>query len=129
MVTRARTNSLKPKYVHTSTIDYTMTEPRTVAQALKHTCWINAMKLEYDALMRNNTWYLVSRPCNINLVTCKWIFRIKRHADSSIERYKARLVAHSFNQEQGINFFDTFKPVIKPTTIRLVLSVTLSCGW
>lgn len=79
--------------------------------------------------MRNCTWSLVPFPTNVNLVGCKWIFRIKRRSDGSIERHKARLVAQGFSQEAGIDYFDTFSPVIKPTTIRLVLSIAFSNGW
>ncbi|BBN69625.1 transposable element gene [Prunus dulcis] len=64
-----------------------------------------------------------------NLVGCKWMFRIRRHSDGSIERYKARLVAKGFHQRLGIDYAETFSPVVKPTTIRTILSLAVSCGW
>lgn len=105
MTTRARTNSLKPKIFTTTTMTSTSMEPRTFHQAIKHTCWQHAMQQEFQALMRNNTMSLVPCPTNANIVGCKWIFRIKRRADGSIERHKARLVAQGFKQEVGIDYF------------------------
>ncbi|KAI3516852.1 hypothetical protein L1887_15941 [Cichorium endivia] len=128
MVTRARTNSLKPKSFHTQLSSLTI-EPRLFSQAVRHKCWQDAMKAEYDALMRNNTWSLVNCPTKSNIVGCKWIYRVKKRSDGTIERHKARLVAQGFSQEAGVDYFDTFSPVIKPTTIRLVLSIALSHGW
>ena len=65
----------------------------------------------------------------MNLIGCKWVFRIKRKADGSIDSYKARLVAKGFHQQQGIDFKETFSPVIKPTTIRLILSLAITFNW
>lgn len=87
------------------------------------------MQNEYDTLMRNKTWSLISCPTNINLVGCKWIYKVKRKFDGTIERYKARLVAQGYSQEEGVDYFETFSLVIKPTTIRLVLSLAISNGW
>lgn len=84
---------------------------------------------ELNALTRNGTWELVSPSLNQNIVGCKWVFRIKRNLDGSIARYKARLVAKGFHQQPGVDYHDTFSPVAKPTTIRVVLSITLSNGW
>lgn len=127
MVTRAQTNSFKPK-VFSSISTNVDTEPRLFAQAVKHQCWRDAMQTEYVALIRNKTWSLVPCPTNVNLVGCKWLYRIKRHSDGTLARYKARLVAQGFSQEEGVDYFDTFNPVIKPTTIRLVLSLAISNG-
>ena len=64
-----------------------------------------------------------------NLIDCKWVFRVKRKSDGTIDRYKARLVAKGFKQRYGIDYEDTFSPVVKAATIRLVLSIAVSRGW
>jgi hypothetical protein len=87
------------------------------------------MNSEFDALLKNHIWRLVPASKAKNLVGCKWVFRIKRKTDGSIDRYKARLVTKGFHQQTGVDFSETYSPVIKPTTVRLVLSITLSSGW
>jgi hypothetical protein len=86
------------------------------------------MNEEFDALLQNGTWSLVSPSPAMNVVRCKWVFRIKRKADGQIERYKARLVAKGFHQQPGIDFSETYSPVVKPITIRTVLSIGVSAG-
>jgi histone deacetylase 1/2 len=88
-----------------------------------------AMDVEYTALMKNKTWHLVPPEQGRNLIDCKWVYKIKRNADGSIDRYKARLVAKGFKQCYGIDYEDTFSPVVKAATIRLVLSIVVSSGW
>ena len=84
---------------------------------------------EYDALVRNGTWELVPPEDITNLVGCKWIFHIKRNFDGSIDRYKARLAAKGFHQRPGVDYHETFSPVVKPATVTLVLSIGVSNGW
>ena len=66
---------------------------------------------------------------SMNVVGSRWVYKIKRRSDGSIERYKARLVARGFTQQEGIDYFETFSPVTKQANVRLVFSIAVLCGW
>jgi histone deacetylase 1/2 len=87
------------------------------------------MDEEFGALMQNKTWRLVPPHRGKNVIDCRWIYKVKRKSDGSIDRYKARLVAKGFKQRYGIDYEDTFSPVVKIATIRLVLALSVSRGW
>jgi hypothetical protein len=103
--------------------------PSSVRAALADPNWRAAMEDEYGALMSNGTWELVSRPRNSNVITGKWIFTHKLRADGSFDRYKARWVLRGFTQRPGVDYDETFSPVVKPATVRTVLSIAVSRDW
>jgi hypothetical protein len=84
---------------------------------------------EFNALIRNDTWSLVPRPAGVNLVTGKWIFRHKLHPDGTLARYKARWVVRGFTQQPGVDYGETFSPVVKPAMVRVVLSIATANSW
>lgn len=111
--------------ISSDSLDY---EPQIYKHASKLEHWQSAMNDEFSALQKNHTWTLVPSTSTMNVVGCRWVYRIKRKADVSIDRYKARLVAKGFNQQDGLDYDETFSPVIKPATIRTVLSIAHSRG-
>ena len=104
-------------------------EPHDLEEALANDHWKRAMDEEYLALIKNQTWHLVPPERGRNVIDYKWVYKVKRKADGSIDRYKARLVAKGFKQRYGIEYDDTFSPVVKATTIMIILSVAISKGW
>lgn len=138
MVTRSCACIFKPKYIvdlahlppsalHHALL--TITIPKGYKSASKHPHWLMAMEDEILALKTNNTWDLVPRPNNANIVGSKWIFCTKLRADSSVERLKARLVAQGSTQIPGLDFSYTFSPVIKASTVHIVLSLAVLHKW
>ena len=128
MLTRSKTGVVKPNPKYFAGSISGSIEPKTVQEALQSAQWKQAMQLEFDALMSNNTWQLVPWNSSYNIVGTKWVFKLKYNADGSIQPYKARLVAKGFHQNSVIDFNNTFSPVVKPQTIRVVLSLAISQG-
>ncbi|KAL0310073.1 UNVERIFIED_CONTAM: Retrovirus-related Pol polyprotein from transposon TNT 1-94 [Sesamum radiatum] len=105
-------------------------EPTSYDDALKSPkseFWIKAMKEEMKSLKDNKTWVLVPKPKNTSIVDSKWIFKLKNENDSL--RYKARLVAKGFTQKEGIDYTEIFSPVVKYTTVRIILALTAHFDW
>jgi hypothetical protein len=102
--------------------------PASHRTAVSEPAWRNAMDDEFDALERNHTWTLVPRPPGMNIVGSKWIFKTKFRPDGSVDKHKAHLVARDFTQQHSIDYHDTFSPMVKPVTVRLVLSLVVSRG-
>jgi histone deacetylase 1/2 len=96
---------------------------------LQHPLWKQATADEFNALLRNKTWHLIPPRKGLNIIGCKWVFRLKQKPDGSIDRYKARLVAKGFKQQYGVDYEETFSPVVKPTTIRILLSLAVTRSW
>ena len=104
-------------------------DPETFAEASGHPDWDAAMNEEYRSLMVNDTWDLVPLPKGRKLVRCKWVYRTKYATDGSVDKHKARLVAKGFSQVEGLDYTETFAPVAKMNSIRLVLSLAASYRW
>jgi hypothetical protein len=103
--------------------------PRNLQEALSDPKWRTAMHEEMEALHKNKTWDLVKLPNGKKVVGCKWVFTIKHKADGYVERYKARLVAKGFTQTSGIDYEETFAPVSKMNSIRVLLSIAVNLDW
>jgi hypothetical protein len=108
--------------------DVRLKEPATVEELEKSpeaAKWRTAMQKELDSLQEMGTWELVPAPMGKNIVDCKWIFRYKYDENGNVNRYKARLVAKGFSQEYGIDYLETFSPVVRLGTLRTVLAFAL----
>jgi len=118
-----------PKYAHVATTTAPPPPPTTVRAALRDPDWQQAMQAEFDALQANGTWTLVPCPAHANIITGKWLFKNKLQPDGSLERRKARWVVRGFSQRPGVDFHQTFSPVVKPATIRTVLHLAATRRW
>ena len=103
--------------------------PNTVQEALGNPKWNQAIIEEMATLQKNETWELMPLPEGKKAVGCKWIFSIKYKADGTIDRYKARLVAKGYTQSYGIDYQETFSPVAKLNTVRVLLSISANLDW
>ncbi|KAL2230649.1 UNVERIFIED_CONTAM: Retrovirus-related Pol polyprotein from transposon TNT 1-94, partial [Sesamum indicum] len=115
----------KLRDVHTS-LNTILGEPSSIEEALKSEKWLSAMKEEMKSLKDDKTWILVPKPKNASVVDCKWLFKIKQ--ENPI-KYKARLVAKGFTQKEGIDYNEIFSPVVKYTTVRIILALTAHYDW
>ncbi|KAM2204349.1 hypothetical protein ACFX1S_023996 [Malus domestica] len=98
-------------------------EPKNVKEAVVDNDWINAMQEELNQFTRNDVWYLVPRPKDTNIIGTKWIFRNKTDEKGNVVRNKARLVAQGYTQVEGLDFDETFAPVARLESVRLLLAV------
>lgn len=132
MVTRRKNQITKPnsKYNYSAALSYGVpAEPNTLTQALKDKRWRGSMSTEIDAFVRNGTYDLVPRKPEYNVVGCRWLYKNKFNSDGTPRCCKSRLVAKGYNQEYGRDYTETFSPVIKATTLRLVLDIAVSYSW
>jgi hypothetical protein len=100
-------------------------EPATYKQALaspQAEQWRAAANDEYASLMTNKTWELMPLPPGYSAIPSMWVFKLKRNADGSIERFKARLVVKGYMQREGVDFNEVFAPVCKHATLRTLLA-------
>ncbi|CAN1825789.1 Retrovirus-related Pol polyprotein from transposon TNT 1-94, partial [Linum perenne] len=122
-------DSLHPNFKHFCLSVSSSSEPKTFKEACKNENWINAMSSELTALDQNQTWRFEHLPPGKRPIGCKWVYRVKYKSDGSIERYKARLVAKGYTQQEGLDYTETFAPVVKMTTIRTLLAIAAVNNW
>ncbi|KAK4269917.1 hypothetical protein QN277_023013 [Acacia crassicarpa] len=103
--------------------------PTNLHQALTHPSWCATMEEEMMALEKAGTWTLVDLPSGKKAIGCKWVFAIKTKADGSLEQLKTRLVAKGYAQTYGIDYSETFSPVAKLTSVRLLVSLAATYHW
>ncbi|KAL0533174.1 hypothetical protein IC582_030389 [Cucumis melo] len=106
---------------------YNVEDSKDLTEALSSVdvnLWQEAINDEMDSLESNRTWHLVDLPPRCKAIGCKWVLRKKLKPDGSVDKYKARLVAKGFRHRKNINFFDTFSPVTRITSIRVLISIT-----
>ena len=107
-------------------------EPRTIEEARTRPDWPKweeAINAELMSLANAHTWDIVERPTNTNIVSSKWVFKIKKNAAGEIDKYKARLVARGFTQIYGVDYYDTYAPVARLASLRLILAIAARNDW
>lgn len=97
--------------------------PSSFQEAIKHRRWKLTIDETLEALIKNDTWKFVNKPSGANLVSTKWVFKIKMLPNGQIDRYKARLVARGFTQREGVDFFDVFSGVVRLETLKSLLAM------
>lgn len=119
-LTRAKTCHSKSKTF------LTHVEPQSVKQTLSQPEWHQAMQLEYDAFLANQTWTSNTLPPHRKPIGFKWIFKVKENPNGKVNKYKAILVVKGYHQQFGFDFNETFSRVVKPITIRVSVSLVLT---
>ena len=104
-------------------------EPVTYKKAANSPHWVQALQTEITALQANNAWCEVDLPHGKRAISSKWVFKVKLKADGSLERYKVRLVIREKIPKEGIDYTDTFSPIVKMTTIRTILALAAARKW
>ncbi|CAL1383720.1 unnamed protein product [Linum trigynum] len=122
-------SQLSQQHKHFSLAVTNLQDPLSYHEAVKEECWRQAMREEKTALEINNTWDVVDAPPGKKLVGSKWVYKTKLLDDGSIERRKARVVAKGFTQVYGVDFLDTFSPVVKINTVKTLLAVASVKNW
>ncbi|KAJ4719135.1 Retrovirus-related Pol polyprotein from transposon TNT 1-94 [Melia azedarach] len=104
-------------------------EPMSFGEAIQDEKWRNAMDEEIKAIVKNDTWELVSLPKGHKAIGVKWVYKAKQNSKGEIERYKARLVAKGYSQRAGIDYDEVFAPVARLETVRLIISLATQNKW
>jgi hypothetical protein len=104
-------------------------EPTCFEEAIQKKEWADAMIEEHQSIIKNDVWEIVPRSNSKDVVSSRWIFKIKHTTDGSIEKYKARFVARGFSQKEGIDYEEPFAPVARYTSIRAIIALAAKMKW
>jgi hypothetical protein len=104
-------------------------EPTCFEESIQKKEWTYAMTKEYQSIIKNDVWEIVRILKSKDVVSSRWIFKIKHVVDGSIEKYKARFDAHGFSQNEGIDYEEKFSPVARYTSIKIIISLTAKMKW
>jgi hypothetical protein len=104
-------------------------EPTCFEEAIQKKEWADAMTEEYQSIIKNDVWEIVPRPKSKDVVSSKWLFKIKHAADGSIDKYKERFVARGFSHKEGIDYEETFTSVARYTLIRTIIALSAKMKW
>ena len=128
--TRVRKSTIPNDYiVYLQELDYNIgakSDPETFSQAMsskESNSWYSSMKEKMNSMTSNRVWDLVELPNGVKAVGCKWVFKTKNDSLGNIERHKARLVAKGFTQREEINYTETFSPVSKKDSLRIIMAL------
>lgn len=111
------------------TVKHEITEPRSIKEALNHPGWNGSMGEEIGICHETNTWSLLPRPADTHVIGCRWVHKIKLKADGTMEKLRSRLVAKGNEQEEGIDFLETYSHVVRTATARMVLHTATVNHW
>jgi hypothetical protein len=104
-------------------------EPTCFEEAIQKKEWADSMKEEYQSIINNHVWEIVPRLKRKDVVSSKWLFKIKHASDGSIEKHKPRFVTHGFSQKEGIDYEETFAPIARYTSIRTIIALAAKMKW
>jgi hypothetical protein len=104
-------------------------EPTFFEESIQKKEWADAMTEDYQSIIKNDVWKIVPRQKRKDVVSSKWIYKIKHVVDGSIEKYKARCLAHGFSQKEGIDYEEKFSLVARYTSIRTIIDLAAKMKW
>uniref|UniRef100_A0A2N9HYG2 Integrase catalytic domain-containing protein n=1 Tax=Fagus sylvatica TaxID=28930 RepID=A0A2N9HYG2_FAGSY len=126
---RVSFDHLSPSFKAFSLSLSSLVVPKSYREALSHPGWRKAMEEEMHALELNHIWDLIPKPAGTSIVGCRWVFTVKQNPDGTVDRLKARLVAKGFTQTYGLDYTETFSPVAKLNSIRIIISLAANLDW
>lgn len=119
---------LTPQYKSFISSIFTQIKPNSYNESCESPEWKKAIDAKIAALEVNNTWILSDLPLGKQVVGCKWVYKIKYSANGSVERYKTRLIAKGYTQQEGLDYHETFSSMVKMVLVRMLLALAALNG-